>query len=249
MFVLNIDAGQSIFRARKHREQEKQTNLGNVENDIYPQPKYLTHLGRANRKHQPVYYFAADKGIALSEVKASQGDVITVLECKPLSVAPSLVHIGIHQMAKNYDSRIGGNYPDPETRIKELFQGDTASIIKHEMIDAFISKQFLKVVNDDTEEDLYKLTIAIAEWLFEFETDLGLVDGLAYPSLASQEINANVAFLPEAFHRLYRPVACKRVTIEEAPLPKFIKGTRIDGFTVSDERVAKAIRENGDIEW
>jgi len=151
-------------------------------------------------------------------------------------------------MAKEYGARIGGDFPDPETRIRELFQNDTQSILKHEMIDAFISKEFLRIVNDDTEEHLYKLTIALAEWLFRFETDLGFVDGLAYPSVASNNINANVAFLPAAFHRLYRPTGCKRVTIV-GNAPKIVKGTQVEAFTIDDERIAKSIRDNGDIEW
>src|SRR5260370_10058752 len=116
MFVLNINGERPIFRARKHRENEKEINLENEQENIYQQAKHLTHLGRANRKHQPVYYFGADEGVALSEVKASSGDVITILKCKPVSdAAPNLVHIGIHQMAEEYGALIGGDFPDPET--------------------------------------------------------------------------------------------------------------------------------------
>jgi len=35
MFVLNIDGGKPIFRARKHREAEKEINLANVHENIY----------------------------------------------------------------------------------------------------------------------------------------------------------------------------------------------------------------------
>jgi hypothetical protein len=101
---------------------------------------------------------------------------------------------------------------------------------------------------------LYKLTIAIAELLFTFEADLsdlgmnlGPIDGLSYPSIASDQINANVALTPEAFHRIYRPVACKRVRIEE-PRTRTIKGVTVEGFLVS-ERVASSIRQDGNIEW
>src|SRR6266446_9672584 len=78
MYALRINYGEPIFRARKHREVERELCLTNVR-DVYPQPKLIKSLGRANRKHQCVYYFAADEGIALNEVNATSGDVISVL--------------------------------------------------------------------------------------------------------------------------------------------------------------------------
>lgn len=89
---LNIKDGMSIFRARKHREDERNCDLKNVKADIYPQASFITHLGRANREREPIYYLGANEGIALKEVKPSPGDVITIVECKPLENArPNLV--------------------------------------------------------------------------------------------------------------------------------------------------------------
>lgn len=255
---LEIRKGESIFRARKHRDEEKQEKgadvyLPNV-NAIYPQTKYIRRLGRANRVGQCIYYLAADEGIALKEVKPVVGDVVSILECKPINDAtPSLIPIRVHQMAKEHGARIGGGFPEPEMRIKSEFQNDASAIAKHKLIEDFVVTEFLRVV-DDGDEHLYKLTIAIAELLFSFEADLsdfgielGPVDGLTYPSLASNQMNANLALTPDAFHRIYRPVACKRVTIAEIR-SKTIKGFPVDGFAVA-ERIAKAVHNDGTIEW
>lgn len=255
---LEIRKGESIFRARKHREEEKQEKGADVclpsVNAIYPQTKYIRRLGRANRVRQCIYYFAADEGIALREVKPVVGDVVSILECKPINDGtPSLIPIRVHQMAREHGARIGGGFPEPEVRIKHEFQNDASAIAKHKLIEDFVVTEFLRVV-DEGEEHLYKLTIALAELLFSFEPDLsdfgielGPVDGLAYPSLASKQMNANLALTPHAFHRIYRPVACKRVTIAELR-SKTIKGFPVDGFAV-DERVAKAVHDDGTIEW
>lgn len=150
-------------------------------------------------------------------------------------------------MAEKRGARIGSSFGKPALRLRELFENDTASILKHEMIDDFIAKEFLRVV-DDGEEYRYKLSIAIAELLFEFGTDFAPVDGLTYPSLASDEIHANIALRPRAFADNYRATACKRLTIE-GPCTKFERGIQIDGFSTFDKRIAKTVGDDGGIEW
>lgn len=250
-FPLELGPGHSVFRARKHREDEREIDLSNVR-DIYPNVKCLTRFGRAIRPRQPIYYFAADEGIALNEVKPSTDDVVTILECKPmLNASPVLIQIGIHQMADQHGARIGGDFPELAVRISELFENDASAIRKHKMISEFITEEFLRIV-DDEEDHVYKLTIAIAELLLSFGSDFDPivepVNGLTYPSLASEKMNANMAFLPDAFHRIYRPFAAKRLTIA-GPSTKARDGGEIHGFTYDDERLSKAIADNGDITW
>ena len=154
-------------------------------------------------------------------------------------------------MADQHGARIGGDFPELAVRISELFQHDASAIRKHKMISEFITEEFLRIV-DDEEDHIYKLTIAIAELLLSFGSDFDPivepVDGLTYPSLASEQMNANMAFLPDAFHRIYRPFAVKRLTIA-GPITRARDGDEIHGFTYGDERLSKAIADNGDITW
>jgi hypothetical protein len=251
--TIEIDGDKSIFRARKHRIDERKVFLETV-SGIYPDAKYIERLGRVNRERQCIFYFGADNGVALSEVKPVMGDVVTILECKPRPDARgSLIPIGIHQMAEKHGARIGGDLPEPQIRIAEFLGNDPASIRKHKMIDDFVLEEFLRGVSDGDEHE-YKLSIAIAELLFSFENDLvelrkdlGVTDGLAYPSLASESINANVAFKPEAFHRIYQPVGCERITVEENGR-KTVGGTEVDSFYGPHQK-ARAVQPTGEIEW
>jgi hypothetical protein len=251
--TIKIDGDRSIFRARKHRIEERNVFLENV-NAIYPNAKYIQRLGRANRERQCIFYFGAQNAVALSEVKPVIGDVITILECKPrVGTLGLLIPIGIHQMAEKHGARIGGNLPEPTIRIAEFLGNDPVNIRKHKMIDDFVLEEFLRSIRDGDEHE-YKLSIAIAEILFfsfkndlvELRKDLGETDGLAYPSLASESINANVAFQPKAFHRIYQPVRCERITVEEKRR-KIVGGIEVDSFYGPNH--ARAVQATGEIEW
>jgi hypothetical protein len=156
-------------------------------------------------------------------------------------------------MAEQHGARIGGDLLQPQIRIGKFLGNDSADIRKHKMIDEFVREEFLRVVNDG-DEHKYKLSIAIAELLFSFENDLsdlkrdlGATDGLAYPSLASERINANIAFRPEAFHRIYQPVGCERITVEELR-KKRLSATTVDSFYGPHQK-ARIVQTAGDIEW
>lgn len=236
--TLLIDENRPIFRARRHREDEKEKLLDHVD-EVHPKACFIRRLGRANREGAPIFYFSPDKVIALHELKPNIGEIFSVIECRTRQeVSPFLVPIGIHELARRHNARIGGEFPDPAVRIRD-FLGNDEDFEKHKLIDNFVAAEFLKVV-DEGQEDLYKLTIAIAELLFDFETDVGPIDGIAYPSIASDQLNANVALLPEAFHRLYKPVGCTWTRNE---------GTRPNqGFLVSS-REANGISNEGEIAW
>lgn len=244
--TLTISEDKSIFRATKHTNEEKDTCFESV-NRIYPDPKFLKKLGRANREGQAVFYFSADPGIALTELRATKGDVFTILECKPRKDAsPLLIPAGIYEMAQKHNAKIGGDMPERALRIAALFENDGDTLYKYRLIDNFIADEFLKVV-DEGQEYLYKLTIPIAELLLDFGTDNVPIDGIAYPSIASDKINANLVLLPQAFHRIYEPVGCKRVQINEM-LPNQDLKLNVPGFDVCS-REAKRISGGSRIEW
>jgi hypothetical protein len=236
-FAILVDGDRPIYRARRHSPAEK--TLGTVD-DIYPCVSFIKKLGRANREQQPIFYFSVDPVIALHECKASEGDVFSVLKCKADAGSQiALVPIGIHELFKKHGKKLGGNFPELAQRIIELFQNDEENLKKYELIDGFVRREFLKVVDPGNEHE-FKLTVAIAEYLFEFETDIGRVDGIAYPSIASDWYNANIAFTPESFRHLYKAIGCKWQKID---------GTKpAIGFSVS-EVVATRVTADGRIEW
>lgn len=237
--TIRIAEGKALFRVRKHPADKQATMLTSVD-EIFPQAAYTKRLGRANRTGKPIYYFSSSSGTALNEVKAIAGDTCTIIECRPRQHAsPLLIPIGIHEMAKRQNVLIGGGLPEPPVRIRASLTSDE-EFCKYEIINNFVKAQFLRAV-DDQHDYQYKLSIAIAELALEFQTDESLVDGIAYPSIASEEIGANLAILPLAFHRIYQPTACCWVKIA-GTLPN-------GGFSLSASGRARQISDLGQIIW
>jgi len=58
-YSMSISEGIPLFRAMKHEANEARfLNLRR----IYPDPKFLTTLGRANREGDPIFYLGGDLG-------------------------------------------------------------------------------------------------------------------------------------------------------------------------------------------
>lgn len=207
-YAKSISEGVPLFRAMKHKaDEDRFANLSR----IYPDPKFLTTLGRANREHRPIFYLSGDHVIAFHEVKAKTDDVISLLECRPRdSLSPILIPIGIDALLNKHGVKAAGEFPENSIRIDDLLEHDGACLEKYWRIDTFLTSEFLKDVPEGQSHE-YKSTVAIAELLFSFATEDRPIDGLAYPSIAG--LHANLALLPESFYRIYHPFACQRIKI------------------------------------
>lgn len=238
-FPVRISEGRPIFRARRHREEEKGQFLKHVR-EIYPDPKFVKKLGRANGKGEAIFYFSADPIIAMRELSPQSGDEFSIIECIPRDDTSCLLApIGIREMAYKHKARIGGELPEPVERLEALLAGDSESLNKWQLIDNFIAEEYLKIVKDGAEY-LYKTTIAMSEMFFTFGTDDEFMGGITYPSLASNKINANMAFRPEFFNRTYRAVGCTWQRID-GELEEM--GYRLDRYD------ALSVKEDGTIVW
>ncbi|PYS35787.1 MAG: hypothetical protein DMF75_02605 [Acidobacteria bacterium] len=239
-YAKQIGPGQHLFRAMKHKPHEKRfQNLSR----IYPDPGFLTTLGRANREHQAMYYFSGDCVVALHEVRATPGDVITILECVPRDdSSPMLVPIGIDELLARHGVKAGGDFPDASVRIQDLLIDDKESLEKYWSIDEFVRNEFLKEVGYGSEHQ-YKTTVAIAESLFSYGIPSRRIDGLAYPTIAAHWTHTNIALPPDTFHHFYEPLACHRIKISGL-LPNL-------GFSMDTTfgLMTKQIDSDGEITW
>ena len=237
-FAIRIGEGRYLYRAMKHRKDE--AHFVNVCR-IYPDPAFLNKLGRANREHEVVFYLSGDPVVALHEVRAAVGDNISVLSCRPKNEAPLLIPIGINELMHKRGAKMGGDFPPPPDRIRTLLNNEPSHLRKYHLIEEFLIKEFLKDVAEG-QEHAYKTTVAIAEFFFDFDVP-GEIDGIGYPSIAAQWTHANVALLPEAFHRCYEPVTCQQITVE-AMLPDLGLRHCHDRAAITDD-----IRADGTIHW
>src|SRR5438128_2482436 len=148
-FTKSIKQGEPLFRAMKHHANEEY--FENVKR-IYPDPIFLKKLGRANREHQAIFYLSGDHVIAFHEIKAKAGDMISLLECRPLDGAsPMLVPIGIDELMKKHGVKAGGGFPETVARIKDLLKNDAENLLKYGMMDTFLTSEFLKDVAEGQE--------------------------------------------------------------------------------------------------
>jgi hypothetical protein len=240
LYAKSIGKGQHLFRAMKHKPHEKQfQNLSR----IYPDPAFLTTLGRANREHQAMYYLSGDCGVALHEVRATPGDVFTILECVLCDESsPMLVPIGIDELLARHGVKAGGDFPNASVRIQDLIGDDEESLQKYWLIDEFVRNEFLKEVTEGHEHE-YNTTVALAELLLSYSIPSRRIDGLAYPTIAGDWTHANIALPPDTFRHFYEPLACHRIKITGLlPNLGFSMDTKIGLMT-------KQIGDDGDITW
>jgi hypothetical protein len=236
--TITIAKNKSLFRVRKHPSNRRREKLTSV-SEIYPSDAVATRRNRANREGNPMFYFSTSQGTALREARASAGDTCTILECRSQSgLSPLLIPVGIHESARKQDVVIGGGLPEPLARLRSHIAPDD-EFHKYLLIHKFVREQFLRRVDGERGYE-YNLSIAIAEILLQLETSEFPIDGLAYPSIAAEEIGANLAILPSAFRRIYKPVACEWIIISNT-LPN-------QGFSASIAK-ARHIDCCGNIEW
>jgi hypothetical protein len=128
-YAKSISQGIPLFRAMKHNpDEDRFVNLSR----IYPDPKFLTTLGRANREGDPIFYLSGDPGITFHEIKAKAGDVISFLECRPRDgLSPILVPIGIDALLKKHGVKAAGEFSENAIRIDDLLEHDGHCLEKY----------------------------------------------------------------------------------------------------------------------
>lgn len=227
-----------IFRARKKPESKGEGLFANRKELWYPEPKYVKRLGRLNKIGQPLFYCASNSDTAIFEIRPDIGDIVTVLECETIAGAsPFLISVDVYEQLARLGVKLAGDVSlDP---LLELRKSVGREWHKNRMIEEFISAEFKKNVEDGHECE-YKLSIAIAELLFSFGLDAKGVDGIAFPSTRSGLIDINIALLPRAVDRMYRPIACQAGKIV---------GYSSDGMPIWKAGFSKSIHKFGRIEW
>jgi len=176
----------------------------------------VTSLGRANYPGHSVFYCCPDDSIPIFELRPEEGELITILRCKPkCPAAPLLISVGVYQAARNVGAKIAGDEPPPEFSLAAWLGYDQRRQTINKLINNFLTREFRKVVNSGCEHD-YKITAAASECLYNSEAyGSKVAQGIAYPSVASKFVNANIALLPNAVDALYSPESCKMVRVEE----------------------------------
>jgi hypothetical protein len=172
---LTIRPGQTVFRARRG---PKRTDIRDL---LYPVSN--VRMNRANRDGNPILYTSEIREIPLFELPLDVGDTLTLANWTTTSPLPvNRVGYSAETFTRLGSSREAGwgDGPAPLT-------GDPTD----KLVDDFLAECFTRSVLPG-EEDRYKLSVAVAEWLFTAD----VFDGLIYPSIAMWGNAANIAIKP-----------------------------------------------------
>ncbi len=190
-----------------------------IERISYPPSKLITTLQRANRIGQPRFYCSVASPAPFYEIHAKQGDLVA------LSIWEVMEPLWLHNL---------GFHPE---MLRQLGAQERSIIGRKDLINAIPSESeannkirgdFSRIFAQDVptgEEYWYKQTIAINEFLDEFEVQFSdgpggsakkEIAGTAYPSLKMRGDADNVVLLPKFVHSSLRLNSVQYVRVEEA---------------------------------
>jgi hypothetical protein len=159
-----FDPGLRLFRGRIYKKPVHIRELS------YPPPDH-TPIGRANREGCPVLYCCTMRDVPFFESRPKLGETVAIVHWE--TTAKLLVnHVGygidnFERLGSNrkHGSWFAGPRPGPADEVNRV-------------ISDFLADVFTRRVPKGSEE-MYKLSIAIAEYLFTDDT----LDGLIYPTV------------------------------------------------------------------
>ena len=235
------------FRVRINENRELFTNTKEL---WHPPPQYIKAKGRVNDVGESVFYYSDSENTAVIEKRPELGDILTVLEAELVNSdkQPLVMVLGIHEYTAQSNPNYGGTPPQYDVKQKQFT--DREGISKtNPLLQAYLTEEFMRQVGLGNEHE-YKITIAIAKILMnepELLNEDGsraegiIVDGFAYPSIASNNLGANVALRTDSADRLYKPVAATVYRVEEKRDETH--------YTVGKLKWSTSIEEDGTINW
>lgn len=215
-----FDPGLRLFRARSC---EKPANIREV---FYP-PAHVVPMGRVNRPGNPILYCSNSREATLFELRPLVGATVAIVHWE--TSAPMMVnHVGYVQ--PTFEALRSARVAGTSIEFAQVPPGEG-----HEEIAKFLAELFTKSVARG-EEQIYKLTNAVAEKLFIHD----LFDGLLYPTIQMRANADNFALKPR-----YADVHLKFLKIEFA---------RIDSeydfkYDITLLDTAITLGDDGSIQW
>lgn len=216
----------------------------------YPPANYIKAKGRVNDVGESVFYYSDTEDTAVIEKRPELGDILTVLKAELIDpkVRPHVMVLGIHEFTARSNPNYGGTPPEFDEKQKQFLEREGISKT-NPLLQAYLTEEFMRQVNPGNEHE-YKITIAITKILMN-EPELlnedgspavgAIIDGFAYPSIAADNVGANVALKTESADRLYRPVSCTLYRVEEKKDDTH--------YTVGKLKWSTSIEADGTVNW
>ena len=219
-----FEAGLTLYRSRYCKT--KPTNVCDL---TYPPKEYIKSNQRVNRANHPVFYCSTAREAVFFELDVKPKDEIVVSKWETteelLVNNVGYTRISFLNLKSNRENQ---NFGAIE---KEIDISETNNLVNE-----FLSQEFTKIVPAGN-EDLYKISIAIAEKLCSDD----MFDGLLYPAISMKANADNLAIKTQYIDE-------KRIVLKSV---EYIQIDAKEDFkykiTVLD--FANSFKDDGTIEW
>lgn len=197
----------NLCRARKNEGKPSFTKFSEI---LSPPKTSVKVFGRLNRPGESIFYASEKRDDTLHEVKAIPGDIVTIVQLRPISEDIELDHLDFAVFETACAKTLGfKNLMNPLLKIKNKIHPEDYP--KQKLISEFIVNEVTKSVNAESEWE-YKTTCAIAEVLWK---DSLMFDMLAYPSVTKKLHGLNLAFPNHIIKQYYQVEIVNEIQIQE----------------------------------
>ena len=178
---------------------------------LNPPSRYIKKLGRANLRHQSIFYATFLPPTAVNELKPEPGDLFTISKWKLIDRDTQLHVYPIFEKQKTdlYKKlkSAGIVEHDEGVELSILYEdvlSDKSDMEKNMIygIQEFISKCFSLEVNDKN-TSRYLFTAAITDKILHQNFN-GAIEAITYPSIHDSTGVKNIAIKPHILHQKYR---------------------------------------------
>ena len=185
-----------------YRSVKWSTRPSELKNLSYPQPDKITSFGRINDKNESYFYGSFNWEPTLYELNLKENDTVAVSMWQTKS---NVLICPIGYTEDNF------KYLDALRKVPSEVRPYNIPVLMREtnvVVDKLLSQLFSRKVNS---EDEYKISIAIAKFLFSNQD----FEGILYPTIAMNALSDNIA--------LRTTVVDEKLKFNEARFMKIIK--------------------------
>tara|TARA_R110000868_G_scaffold411718_1_gene707978 strand:+ start:1632 stop:2588 length:957 start_codon:yes stop_codon:yes gene_type:complete len=182
----------------------------------FPPTAAVRHRGRFNEADQSLFYCSNKISSAVEEMRPSTGDIITILVAGAKSPGANITvaHVGVHRAISEPEviNDMGGGLRAVEDWVAHLEKMRIRA--RWLALDDFLTDISTSVYTDSERDWRYKLTNALARMLLEPEG----IEGIIYPSVASDMTAFNICFSPKQADQHFYPFEAWEIQVIAPPL-------------------------------
>jgi hypothetical protein len=240
------------------RETKSITNIEFLQYPTLEKVKEINKYNRANTPNTNVFYSSGSIDTALKEIRPPLNKLITVGVWKPKNVNKKLMSYPISHSKEAI--KINKSVQDATKAFEEIGKHNSTLLMKYlGYYSEILGYEFSKRV-DHTKPNYhyeYLISALFSERIFSEHLEINdkkkfKFDCIMYPSVGNDYLTENVAILPTTIDNDFYLSEVQEFEVDESyydvkkynPYPEKITLAKVKNF-----RKAKAVRQNGEIEW